>query len=178
MTYEEIKKQVQKICEDKVEQERKAAQEKADNELERLQRVYDMIENGTLFKKVHVPFSSYDEFVVIDINELAHDYQNKRECYDPDGIQFAETGSTNAKRGIVCIVNGHRYYSMERVIDGYDEQLQEIVKRAENAFQHAKKQREELLHYMNKLPEIKKMVETYRAAKENTVDNSKEERKS
>lgn len=165
MTYEEIKKQVQKICEDKVEQERKAAQEKADNELERLQRVYDMIENGTLFKKVHVPFSSYDEFVVIDINELAHDYQNKREFYDPDGIQFAETGSANAKHGIVCIVNGHQYYSMERVLDEYDKQLQEIVRLAYNAYEHAKKQRNELLDYMHKFPEIKKMVETYRATK-------------
>jgi len=167
MTYEEIKQQVQKICDDKVEKERMAAQEKADNQIESLQRVFDMVENGMLFKKVNVYYSSYKKFVVADANDIAHDYQNKREPYDPDGIKFVDEKNISAMEyGIVCIINGHRYYSMERVLDGYDKQLQENVKLAYNAYQHAKERRNEFLDHIHKFPEIKEMIETYRAAKE------------
>ena len=171
MTYEEIRQQVQKMCDDKVEKERMAAQKKADNQIESLQRIFDMVENGMLFKKVNVGNSSYKTFVVVDANDIAHDYQHKREPYDPEGISFADEESVNARKyGIVCTINGHHYYSMERIFDEYDKQLQEIVRLAYNAYEHAKKQRNELLDYMHKFPEIKKMVETYRATKLLEVD--------
>ena len=159
------------IADEKLSQEKDRVAEKIRNELDDVKKAVEMVRSGLCYKEVDQ--YGVKRYLFATEEMLIHDYLTEPEnSYTRRGLRFNEDPHG---RDYIFIVNGHYYYDMRYILNGYEQD----VTKEKNRITGYNDRLDELIREFKRLLEeheaIKKMLEDWSKRQNCEAEGGKDE---
>lgn len=141
----------------KLEEERKKTEDKINNELVKVERCLQYIQNKMVYKIVKGSWTKTGEYVLADENTFFKDYSEEPQYSWAKGIEFFDKPNQPLFK-----VNGVAYYDMRYIIRDYEERFKDYYERLGRLNEKFREISEAADELKKQEPLIKNLIEQYK----------------
>ena len=159
-TYEKILAKSEELIAERIRLENEQAQNRANEDREKIEKAIDLIKNNLMYKKVSPAYKS-KQYVLATEEMFYEDYVSDVDYERQRGVHFIEAKEGSKEyiwKGVFTVNGKHCYYDIKYIIEEYQENLRKTARKIEGYSDRLRDITEEFNNLVEEAPRVKALI--------------------